>query len=210
LANKEHWLANEILAYWKRVLKRIDVTSRSLVALVENGSCYAGVLAEILFAVDRSYMMQGEFEGDNRPIATITLGVSNFGQYPMSNDLTRLETRFLGTPEAVGAAKEAVGEALEADEADKLGLVTFVFDDIDWEDEIRIFMEERASFSPDAMTGMEANLRFAGPETMETRIFGRLTAWQNWIFQRPNAVGPNGALQRYGTGVRGEYNMQRV
>jgi len=210
LANREHWLANEILAYWKRVLKRVDMTSRSLVALVEHGSCFAGVLAEILFAVDRSYMMEDEFEGDNRPIATITLSESNFGQYPMSNDLSRLDTRFLGEPEMVVAAREKAGEPLEAEEADALGLVTYILDDIDWEDEIRIFMEERASFSPDAMTGMEANLRFAGPETMETRIFGRLTAWQNWIFNRPNATGEDGALQRYGTGIRGTYNMERV
>ncbi|WP_238365098.1 2,3-epoxybenzoyl-CoA dihydrolase [Mesobacterium pallidum] len=210
LANKDHWLANEILAFWKRTLKRVDMTSRSLVALVEHGSCYAGVLAELLWAVDRSYMMEDEFDGDNRPVATITLSESNFGQYPMGNDLTRLDTRFLGTPEDVVALKDKIGEPLEAEEADALGLVTYILDDIDWDDEVRIFMEERASFSPDAMTGMEANLRFAGPETMETRIFGRLTAWQNWIFNRPNATGPDGALQRYGTGVRGDYNMQRV
>ncbi|WP_371037910.1 2,3-epoxybenzoyl-CoA dihydrolase [Rhodosalinus sp. FB01] len=206
----EDWLAAEILHYWKRVLKRLDVTSRSLVALVEHGSCFAGPLAEILWAVDRSYMMEGEFEGDNRPLATVTLGASNFGRYPMANGLSRLETRFWGAPEAVEAARGHAGEALEAEEADDLGLVTYILDDIDWEDEVRIFMEERASFSPDAMTGMEANLRFAGPETMETRIFGRLTAWQNWIFQRPNAVGEAGALKRYGTGHRGEYDMERV
>jgi benzoyl-CoA-dihydrodiol lyase len=210
LDNKDNWLANEILQYWKRVLKRVDVTSRSLVALVEHGSCFVGVLAELLWAVDRTYMMEDEFEGDNRPMAKIVLGDSNFGTYPMGNDLTRLETRFLGAPEQVATLKGKIGEEIEAEEADELGLVTYILDDIDWEDEIRIFMEERASFSPDAMTGMEANLRFAGPETMETRIFGRLTAWQNWIFQRPNAVGADGALQRYGTGVRGEYNMQRV
>lgn len=209
-ANEDNWLANEILRYWKRVLKRIDMTSRSLVALVEHGSCFAGVLAEILWAVDRTYMMQDEFEGDNRPMARILLSESNFGRYPMGNDLTRLQTRFLGEPERVDAAKAKIGEDVEADDATELGLVTFALDDIDWEDEIRIFLEERASFSPDAMTGMEANLRFAGPETMETRIFGRLTAWQNWIFQRPNAVGEDGALQRYGTGKRGVYNMQRV
>ena len=210
LDNADNWLANEILKYWKRVLKRVDLTSRSMVALVEHGSCYTGMLAELLWSVDRSYMMLDEFDGDNRPLAAITLTDSNFGTYPMSNDLTRLETRFLGEPEAVAAAKEKIGEPVEADEADELGLVTYILDDIDWEDEVRIFMEERASFSPDAMTGMEANLRFAGPETMETRIFGRLTAWQNWIFQRPNAVGKDGALQRYGSGVRGEYNMERV
>ncbi|UOA28465.1 2,3-epoxybenzoyl-CoA dihydrolase [Pseudosulfitobacter sp. DSM 107133] len=208
--NADHWLANEVLKYWKRILKRIDVTSRSMAALVEHGSCFTGILAEILFSVDRTYMMEDEFDGDNRPLATITLTAANFGPMPMSNDLTRLQTRFLGEPEAVDKAKAAMGEQLEAEEAEELGLVTMILDDIDWDDEIRIFMEERASFSPDAMTGMEANLRFAGPETMETRIFGRLTAWQNWIFIRPNAVGADGALQRYGTGKRGDYNMERV
>jgi len=211
LDNKDSdWLSREILLYWKRVLKRVDLTSRSLVALVENGSCFAGFLAEILFACDRSYMMEGDFEGDNRPVATITLTEANFGPFPMSNDLTRLQTRFLGEPEKVDGAHQRAGEALEAFDANELGLVTFAYDDVDWEDEVRIFLEERASFSPDAMTGMEANLRFPGPETMETRIFGRLTAWQNWIFQRPNAVGETGALQRYGSGKRGEYDMRRV
>jgi len=210
LANKDHWLANEVLQYWKRVLKRVDLTSRSLVALVEHGSCFAGVLAELLFSVDRTYMMEDEFDGDNRPIAKITLSESNFGQYQMSNDLTRLQTRFLGDPENIDILKNHIGKALKADQANELGLVTYAFDDVDWEDEVRIFMEERASFSPDALTGMEANLRFAGPETMETRVFGRLTAWQNWIFQRPNAVGKDGALQRYGTGKRGDYDMNRV
>ncbi|WP_299048361.1 2,3-epoxybenzoyl-CoA dihydrolase [uncultured Tateyamaria sp.] len=209
LDNPEHWLCNEIRHYWKRVLKRVDVTSRSLVALVEHGSCFAGVLAELLWAVDRSYMMEDEFEGDNRPLATITLSEGNFGAYPMGNDLTRLQTRFYGSDDGDGL-RGHIGAALEAEEADETGLVTMILDDIDWEDEIRIFLEERASFSPDAMTGMEANLRFAGPETMETRIFGRLTAWQNWIFNRPNAVGQDGALQRYGTGVRGDFNMERV
>ena len=209
-ANANHWLANEVRQYWKRTLKRVDVTSRSLVAFVEHGSCYAGVLAELLWAVDRSYMMEDEFDGDNRPIATITLSTDNFGTYPMGNGLTRLETRFLGEADRVATLKDQIGTPMEASEADENGLVTMILDDIDWEDEVRIFLEERASFSPDAMTGMEANLRFAGPETMETRIFGRLTAWQNWIFNRPNAVGANGALQRYGSGVRGEYNMERV
>ena len=210
LDNADHWLANEVLQYWKRLLKRVDVTSRSMMALVEHGSCFAGVLAELLFAVDRSYMMEDAFEGDNRPMAAVTLSEANFGPMPMGNGLTRLETRFLGEPESVDKAKSAIGAALEADEADALGLVTEILDDIDWEDEIRIVTEERASFSPDAMTGLEANLRFAGPETMETRIFGRLTAWQNWIFNRPNAVGAEGALQRYGSGVRGKYDMERV
>lgn len=210
LDNADHWLANEVLKYWKRVLKRVDLTSRSMVAIIEHGSCFAGVLAELLWSVDRSYMMLEEFEGDNRPTAAITLSDANFGLFTMSNDLSRLETRFLGAPEAVEAAQDQIGTALEADDAEELGLITYAYDDIDWEDEVRLFKEERASFSPDAMTGMEANLRFAGPETMETRIFGRLTAWQNWIFNRPNAVGPDGALQRYGTGQRGQYDMQRV
>jgi benzoyl-CoA-dihydrodiol lyase len=208
--NADHWLANEVRHYWKRTLKRVDVTSRSLMAQVEHGSCFAGVLAELLWAVDRSYMMEDEFEGDNRPIATITLSHDNFGTYPMGNGLSRLETRFLDEAERIEALKTHIGEPMEADDANENGLVTMILDDIDWEDEIRIFLEERASFSPDAMTGMEANLRFAGPETMETRIFGRLTAWQNWIFNRPNAVGEDGALQRYGTGLRGNYNMERV
>lgn len=208
--NREHWLANEILLNWKRVFKRIDMTSRSLAALVEPGSCFAGLLAEILFAVDRSYMADGVFEGDNRPVANVILSETNFGDFPMSNDLTRLETRFYGNPEAVTEVRNRMKESLEAQEAEELGLVTFAFDDIDWDDEIRIFMEERASFSPDAMTGMEANLRFPGPETMETKVFGRLTAWQNWIFQRPNAVGETGALQRYGSGIRGQYDKRRV
>lgn len=211
IENKDtDWLSREILLYWKRILKRLDMTSRSLVALIENGSCFAGCLAEIVFAVDRSYMMDGEFEDDERPIATLMLTAGNFGLFPMSNDLTRLQTRFLGDPGCVDDALAKVDQPLDAESADELGLITYRFDDIDWEDEIRIFLEERASFSPDAMTGMEANLRFAGPETMETRIFGRLTAWQNWIFHRPNAVGENGALQRYGTGKRGEYDKRRV
>jgi len=204
------WLCNEILLYWKRLLKRIDLTSRSLIALVEHGSCFAGFLAEILFAVDRSYMMEDEFEDDDRPEAKLLLTNANFGQYPMSNDISRLQTRFLGEPESVDKAEQSVGNLLNARDAEELGLVTFIYDDIDWFDEIRVFLEERASFSPDAMTGMEANLRFAGPETMETRIFGRLTAWQNWIFQRPNAVGEDGALQRYGTGKRAEFDKNRV
>lgn len=208
--NADHWLANEVRAYWKRTLKRIDVTSRSLAAFVERGSCFAGVLAEILWAVDRVYMMQGEFDGDDRHPASIALSEDNFGTYPMGNGISRLETRFLGEPERIEALRASIGVPLEAEAAAELGLVTTILDDIDWEDEVRIFLEERASFSPDAMTGMEANLRFAGPETMETRIFGRLTAWQNWIFNRPNAAGDDGALRRYGTGARGDYDMRRV
>lgn len=208
--NRQHWLANEILLYWSWVLKRVDLTSRSLIALVEPGSCFAGVFAELLFAVDRSYMAEGEFEDDPRPEAVIILSEASFGANKMSNGLTRLETRFLGQPENVAIAKQKILTPLTAAEADQLGLITFALDDIDWDDEIRIFLEERISFSPDAMTAMEANLRFAGPETMETKIFGRLTAWQNWIFQRPNAVGEKGALRSYGTGRRGEFDKKRV
>jgi benzoyl-CoA-dihydrodiol lyase len=209
-ANRQHWLAREILHYWKRVLKRLDLTSRSIAAIIEPGSCFAGTLCELAFAADRSYMLIGGLGQDNRPEAAMRLNRLNFGQYPMSNGLSRLETRFLGEPETLDAARAAAGEALDAERSESLGLVTFAFDDVDWEDEIRIFLEERASFSPDALTGLEANLRFAGPETMETRIFGRLTAWQNWIFQRPNAVGEDGALRRYGTGQRPAYNRERV
>ncbi len=209
-ANDGHWLMREILLYWRRVLKRVDLTSRTISTMAEPGSCFAGTLAELLFAADRTYMADGQFEGDNRPEARIALSQLNFGAYPMSNGLTRLETRFLGEPEAVEAAKATIGEQLDASQAEEMGLVSFAFDDIDWEDEVRIFLEERASFSPDALTAMEANLRFAGPETMETRIFGRLTAWQNWVFQRPNAVGADGALKRYGTGKRANFNMERV
>jgi benzoyl-CoA-dihydrodiol lyase len=208
--NNGHWLAREILHYWKRVLKRVDVTSRSLVALIEPGSCFAGTLAELVFACDRSFMLVGALQGDNRPPAAIILSALNFGAYPMSNDISRLATRFLGEPESVERAKAAVGKPLEAEDCESAGLVTAAFDHIDWEDEVRIFLEERTSFSADSLTGMEANLRFAGPETMETKIFGRLTAWQNWIFQRPNAAGAEGALKRYGTGVKANFNPERV
>jgi benzoyl-CoA-dihydrodiol lyase len=208
--NAHHWLAREILLNWKRVLKRIDVTSRSLVTLIEPGSCFAGTLAELVFAADRSYMLIGQFQGDNRSPATLTLSGLNFGRYPMSNGLTRLETRFLGEPDTLEVAQAAIGRPLDGEEAEALGLVTFARDDIDWEDEVRQFLEGRAAFSPDSLTGMEANLRFGGPETMETKIFARLTAWQNWIFQRPNAVGPDGALRRYGTGQKAAFDMTRV
>jgi benzoyl-CoA-dihydrodiol lyase len=206
-----HWLAREIKFKWKRLLKRIDMTSRSLVTLIEPGSCFAGTLAELLFAADRSYMLIGTMDGDNRAPAAITLGDANFTrQLAMSNGLTRIETRFLGEPSAIDDAREFIGAELDAEKADELGLVTAALDDIDWDDEVRMFLEERASFSPDGLTGMEANLRFAGPETMETKIFARLTAWQNWIFQRPNAVGPEGALPRYGSGQKPNYDLKRV
>ena len=208
--NKAHWLVNEIRHYWKRVLKRIDVTSRTLVTLVEPGSCFVGTLAELVFAADRSYMLVGQRHGDNRAPPAIVLNAMNFGPYPMSHGLTRLQSRFQADPSDVDAAKAKIGEALDAETAEELGLVTFALDDIDWDDEVRVFMEERTSFSPDSLTGMEANLRFVGPETMESKIFARLTAWQNWIFQRPNAVGENGALRRYGSGVKAQFDMTRV
>src|SRR5215471_11760734 len=209
-ANKDHWLAREIRGLWKRVLKRIDLTSRSLVALVEPGSCFAGTLAELVFASDRSYMLIGKRDGDNKPPATLALAGVNFGAYPMSNGLSRLASRFLADPADLDRAKAATGETLDAEAAQRLGLVTFALDDIDWEDEIRVFLEERASFSADGLTGLEANLRFGGPETMESKIFARLTAWQNWIFQRPNAVGEEGALKRYGTGQKPAFDTRRV
>jgi benzoyl-CoA-dihydrodiol lyase len=209
-ANQTHWLMREITHYLKRTLKRVDVTSRSLIALIEPGSCFAGTLAELAFAADRALMFNGSRAGDNRPPAAIMLGSANFGPYPMANALTRLQTRFLGEPATLTKAQAAQHQPLDADAANELGLVTAVFDETDWNDEIRIMLEERASFSPDSLTGLEANLRFAGPETMETRVFGRLTAWQNWIFQRPNAVGEDGALKRYGSGQQPVYDRNRV
>jgi benzoyl-CoA-dihydrodiol lyase len=221
-ANPSHWLAREIRLLWKRALKRVDLTSRSLVTLIEPGSCFAGTLAELPLASDRSYMLTptlpspasggglGRGSGDNKPPATIALADVNFSAYPMANGLTRLASRFLANPADLEAAKAERGNMLDAGAAQKLGLVTFAPDDIDWDDEVRLFLEERASFSPDALTGLEANLRFAGPETMESKIFARLTAWQNWIFQRPNAIGEDGALKRYGTGQKPVFDTRRV
>jgi benzoyl-CoA-dihydrodiol lyase len=204
------WLMREIRHYLKRVLKRVDVTAKSFVTLIEPGSCFAGTLAELAFAADRSLMLIGTREGDNRKPAAITLGQANFSFYPMGNGLTRLETRFLGEPKTLDTLKGKIGQPVEGVEAAELGLVTAAYEDFDWNDELRVMLEERTSFSPDAMTGMEANLRFAGPETMETKIFGRLTAWQNWIFQRPNAIGEQGALKLYGSGVSPTFNKDRV
>jgi benzoyl-CoA-dihydrodiol lyase len=201
-AHAEDWLVREIILLLKRVFKRVDMTSRSLITLIDDGSCFAGSLAELVFAADRAVMLSGQ--------ATLHLSELNFGPLPMGNDLTRLETRFLGEPASVKTARERIGQALDTETADHLGLITAAYDDIDWEDEVRLLLEERASFSPDALTGLEANLRFPGPETMETRIFGRLTAWQNWIFQRPNAVGDKGSLKRYGTGERPTFDPARV
>ena len=208
--NASNWLIREVALYWRRTLKRVDLTSRTTFAFIEQGSCFSGMLAELLFSVDRSYMLEDPIEGDDRPAPSIRLSESNFSAYQMSNGISRLETRFLGTPEQVDVCRQHVGEDLDAEASEELGLVTYVVDSYDWDDELRVVLEERASFSPDCLTGMEANLRFAGPETMETKIFGRLTAWQNWIFQRPNAAGDGGALKLYGTGVRAEYDLNRV
>jgi len=210
LKNRQHWLVNEILLFLRRTLKRIDLSSRSLLAFIEPGSCFTGGLLELVLAADRSYMLDGTFEDQDLPPATLQVTEMNFGPLPMCNGLSRLETRFLDDADALEQVRERQGEPLEAEDAEELGLVTFIPDDLDWEDEVRIALEERTSFSPDALTGMEASLRFPGPETLETKIFGRLSAWQNWIFQRPNAVGEEGALQLYGTGRRAKYNPQRV
>ena len=217
LANTGDWFANEVLHYLKRTLRRLDVTSRSLIAVIEPGSCFAGSLLELALAADRSFQLAGVFQtadpntGDpDAEPATITLGDINVGPLTMSNGLTRLQTRFWGDEAGYEAAGKRLGAALEAEDAADLGLITFAPDDIDWDEEIRIATEERASFSPDALTGLEANYRFAGPETMETKIFGRLSAWQNWIFNRPNASGPDGALRRFGTGQRAVFDRKRV
>ncbi|HLI12175.1 MAG TPA: 2,3-epoxybenzoyl-CoA dihydrolase [Alphaproteobacteria bacterium] len=209
-AHRDDWLVREITLFLKRCFKRLDVSSRSLIALIEPGSCFAGTLLELVLAADRSYMLDGSFEGDNRPPARLRLTTMNFAPYPMPNGLSRLASRFLGEPGRLDAARGLIGRELDAQAADAAGLVTFIPDDIDWADEIRLALEERASFSPDALTGMEASLRFGGPETIESKIFGRLSAWQNWIFQRPNAVGESGALKRYGSGQRGEFDKRRV
>jgi benzoyl-CoA-dihydrodiol lyase len=212
LQHSGDWLAREIVLYLKRTLKRLDVTSRSLIALIEPGSCFAGSLLELGLAADRSFQLAGVFEDidpDAEP-AAITVGPMNLGPLPMGNGLSRLATRFHGDADGLAAAEAAEGKALRAEDAERLGLVTFIPDDIDWDEEVRIAVEERAGFSPDALTGLEANYRFAGPETMETKIFGRLSAWQNWIFYRPNASGPDGALRRFGTGQRAHFDQKRV
>jgi benzoyl-CoA-dihydrodiol lyase len=203
------WLSREVVLYWKRTLKRLDTTSRSLIALVDQGSCFAGSLLELALASDRTYMLTGR----QRPAAAeaaVTLTGMNFGPLPMGNGLTRLQSRFLADPARVDNLRPRIGDPLQAAEAAELGLVTFTPDDLDWDDEVRLAIEERASFSPDALTGMEANLRFAGPETRETKIFGRLSAWQNWVFQRPNVNSEDGALRRYGTGTRAQLDRRRV
>jgi len=212
LENPQDWLAREIVLYLKRTLKRLDVTSRSIIALIEPGSCFAGSVLELALAADRCFQLAGVFEDvdpDAEP-AAVTIGAMNLGPLPMGNGLARLATRFWGDEEGLAAAVAAEGKALPAEDAERLGLVTFAPDDIDWDEEVRIALEERASFSPDALTGLEANYRFPGPETLETKIFGRLSAWQNWIFYRPNASGPHGALRAYGTGRRADFDRKRV
>jgi benzoyl-CoA-dihydrodiol lyase len=209
LANRADWLVNEIILYWKRTLRRLEATSRSLFALIEPGSCFAGPLLEVALAADRQYMLEGSIAHDDSP-AVIRLDEFSLGLLPTASGLTRLAVRFYGSEADLLGATAAAGRYLTAADAARLGLVTETPDDLDWADELRLVIEERASFSPDALTGMEANLRFAGPETSETKIFGRLSAWQNWIFQRPNAAGPRGALCRYGSGQRADYDRKRV
>ncbi|HET6367925.1 MAG TPA: 2,3-epoxybenzoyl-CoA dihydrolase [Pseudomonadales bacterium] len=210
LDHQSDWLVREIRLYLRRVFKRLDVTSRSLFALIEPGSCFAGTLLELALACDRSYMLDGTREGDERPAPAVRLTGLNLGAYPMVNGLGRLASRFLDEPARADDLKGRLGQDLDAAAALEAGLVTFAPDDIDWEDEVRIALEARAAFSPDALTGMEASLRFGGPETLESKIFARLSAWQNWIFQRPNAVGAGGALKVYGTGDRAEFDRRRV
>jgi benzoyl-CoA-dihydrodiol lyase len=205
--HRDDWFVREVIGFLRRTLARLDVSSRTLFAIIDQGSCFAGTLAELAFATDRSYMLQLQGEPGAPEMALSEL---NFGTYPMVNRLSRIANRFCGDEASVAAARARTGEKLKASDAHELGLVTFAPDDIDWEEEVRIAIEERASLSPDALTGMEANLRFAGAETMETRIFGRLSAWQNWIFNRPNAVGEHGALKVFGTGSKAKFNWERV
>ena len=209
-AHRDHWAVNEVRLLWTRVLKRLDLSSRTLVALGEPGSCFAGVLAELVLTADRSFLLDGPDPGGEHPPASIHLTDANDGWFPMSNGLSRLATRFWGRDDALAAARRVIGKDLLADAAATAELVTATPDDLDWDDDVRLMLEERNSFSPDALTAMEANYRFVGPETMETKIFARLTAWQNWVFQRPNAVGPEGALARFGTGSRPTFDRNRV
>jgi benzoyl-CoA-dihydrodiol lyase len=201
-ANHDHWFVKEIVLNMARVLRRLDLTAKSFFAIVEPGSCFAGNLLELLLASDRSYML-------NDTQVSIAVSEMNAGAFPMSNGLTRMQSRFLAEPEKLD---EVFGDkkSFDSEEAEELGLITFAPDDLDWEDEIRVAIEERTSLSPDALTGMEASLRFAGPETMDTKIYGRLTAWQNWIFQRPNAVGEKGALTNYGKPTKAEFDYKRT
>jgi len=208
LAHRDNWFVRETIGLLRRALARLDVTSRSLFALIEPGSCFAGTFLELSLACDRSYQLALPDEPGRAP--TITVGEANFGLYPMPTGQTRLQRRFYNEAPALDAVRARVGQALDADAAFEVGLVTSNPDDIDWSDEVRLAIEERVAMSPDALTGLEANLRFNGPENMVTRVFGRLTAWQNWIFQRPNAVGEKGALKVYGKGDRAAFDWNRV
>ncbi len=209
MANKDHWLVREIILYMARVLRRLDLTAKSFFAIVEPGSCFVGNLLELMLASDRSYMLNST--DDSVKIEPVEIAVSelNAGALPMSNGLTRLQSRFLAEPDTLRYIFEVDG-SFNTEDAEEIGLVTFAPDDLDWEDEIRVAIEERTSLSPDALTGMEASLRFAGPETMDTKIYGRLTAWQNWIFQRPNAVGEKGALTNYGKPTQAQFDFKRT
>jgi benzoyl-CoA-dihydrodiol lyase len=204
----DDWFVRETIGFLRRTLARLDVSSRTLFAIVDQDSCFAGTLAELALAADRSFMLQMADAGPEAP--AIVLSEQNFGALPMVSGVSRIANRFCGESKSVDAARAAIGKHLDAAAAADLGLVTYAPDDIDWDEEVRIAIEERSSLSPDALTGMEANLRFTGPETMETRIFGRLTAWQNWIFIRPNAVGEHGALKVFGTGSKPKFNWERV
>jgi benzoyl-CoA-dihydrodiol lyase len=209
-SNAGDWRVREINLYLKRTLKRLDVSSRSLFALIEPGSCFCGTILELALASDRAYMLHGSREGDESIPANICLTEMNFGPLTMCNGLTRLQSRFLGEPARIDELRGRIARPIDSVLAEQLGLVSFTPDEIDWDDEIRLAIEERAAFSSDALTGMEASLRFGGPETIESKIFARLSAWQNWIFQRPNAVGEKGALKLYGTGARPEFDPRRV
>jgi benzoyl-CoA-dihydrodiol lyase len=210
IEHRDNWLAREIVMYLKRVLKRLDVSARSLFALIEPGSCFTGGLLELALAADRIYMLSGTRDGQELPAATIRLTDMNFGPFQMGNGLSRLQSRFLNDPSHVERLRTSIGENIGTAAAAELGLVGFTPDEIDWDDEVRLALEARAAFSPDALTGLEASLRFAGPETIESKIFARLSAWQNWIFQRPNAVGDRGALKLYGTGQQATFDPRRT
>ncbi len=207
-ANENDWFVRQVIGFLRRTLARLDVSSRTLFAIIDKGSCFAGTLFELVLAADRSYMLH--LPDDEAGAPAVALSALNFGAYPMVSREARVSAHFCGETKPVETARERIGEKLDAERASGLGLVTFTPDDLDWHEEVRIAIEERASLSPDALTGMEANLRFSGKETMETRIFGRLSAWQNWIFTRPNAVGEHGALKVYGSGAKAKFNWERV
>ena len=210
LEHRQNWFVRETVAFLRRTLARLDVSSRSLFAIADRGSCFAGTLMELLLAADRAYMLAAEGDGANEPPPRLVAGEANFGIFPMPSGMSRLENRFCGDAAPIAAVRAKAGQKLDAAAALELGLVTFAPDELDWDDELRLAIEERASLSPDALSGLEANLRFTGPETMATRIFGRLSAWQNWIFNRPNAVGPQGALKLFGTGSRPRFDRERI